>query len=64
MTGGAINLNRFRKAKRRKDKEAAAAANRVKFGRTKAEKARDAAERARHDGVVEGARREDGPDQD
>ena len=36
-----INLNKFRKAKARADKEQRAAENRVKFGRTKAEKARD-----------------------
>jgi hypothetical protein len=34
-----INLNRARKAKARAGKEAAADANRVKHGRTKAEKA-------------------------
>ncbi len=33
-----INLNRARKARVRKDAEAAAAQNRVKFGRTKAER--------------------------
>ena len=38
-----INLNRFRKAKRKTEKTAQVAANRVKFGRTKVEKADDAA---------------------
>ena len=33
-----VNLNRARKAKARADAEAQAAQNRVKFGRTKAEK--------------------------
>lgn len=33
-----INLNRARKAKAKSDKEARAAANRAKFGRTKAER--------------------------
>ena len=33
-----VNLNKFRKAKKRADKEQRAAENRVKFGRTKAEK--------------------------
>ena len=33
-----VNLNRARKAKARADAEAKAAENRVKFGRTKAEK--------------------------
>ena len=38
-----INLNRFRKAKARAEKEQRAAENRAKFGRTKAEKAADEA---------------------
>ena len=33
-----VNLNKFRKAKRRAEKEQRASENRVKFGRTKAEK--------------------------
>lgn len=37
-----VNLNRFRKQKAREDAAALASANRVKFGRTKAEKERDA----------------------
>lgn len=37
-----VNLNRYRKRKARQDAAALAAANRVKFGRTKEEKARDA----------------------
>jgi len=43
-----INLNKARKAKQRADKETVAAANRIKHGRTKAEKLTDklAAERA------------------
>lgn len=36
-----INLNKFRKAKARAEETQRAAENRVKFGRTKAEKARD-----------------------
>ncbi len=41
--GEIVNLNRFRKAKERSDKEAQAAENRTKFGRTKEEKAREKA---------------------
>lgn len=43
-----VNLNRTRKAKARAADESRAAANRVKYGRTKAEKENDrrAAERA------------------
>ena len=36
-----VNFNKFREAKARAEKEQRAAENRVKFGRTKAEKARD-----------------------
>ena len=42
-----INLNKARKAKARAGKEAEAAANRVKFGRTKVEKAADKREAER-----------------
>jgi hypothetical protein len=45
-----INLNKHRKHKARADAERRAADNRVRFGRTKAEKQKDAAETeaARH----------------
>ena len=36
-----INLNKFRKAKKRADKNQRAIENRIKYGRTKTEKARD-----------------------
>ena len=36
-----VNLNKFRKAKARAENEQRAQENRIKFGRTKAEKARD-----------------------
>jgi hypothetical protein len=42
-----ISLSKARKAKARTEKEAAAEANRMKFGRTKAEKLKDAAETAK-----------------
>jgi hypothetical protein len=38
-----VNLNKFRKKKAREEAATQAAENRVRFGRTKAEKARDAA---------------------
>lgn len=41
-----INLNKARKQKARAEAEKLAAENRVKFGRTKAQKLRDAAEAA------------------
>ena len=59
MTGAPVNLNRFRKAKKRAEKQATAAQNRVKFGRTKSEKARDAANADKLRRTVEGARRVD-----
>lgn len=40
-----VNLNRFRKKKARAEKEQRAAENRERFGRTKAEKNRDAKEK-------------------
>jgi hypothetical protein len=39
-----VNLNQFRKVKTRADKAKKAGDNRVKFGRTKAEKRKDEAE--------------------
>jgi len=54
-----VNLNKFRKAKTREAEKAQAAENRVKFGRTKAEKtvSKLEAERARR--AHDQARRED-----
>ena len=57
-----INLNRARKAKARADAEAKAAANRQKFGRTKAEKLNDAASMTRLGQQLDQARREKDPD--
>ncbi len=42
-----LSLSKARKAKARSDKEAVAEANRIKFGRTKAEKLQDKKEKAR-----------------
>ena len=42
-----INLNKARKVKARVDKSARAEENRVRFGRTRAEKQADAAENAK-----------------
>lgn len=56
---GVVNLNRCRKEKKAVAKEAEASGNRAKYGRTKAEKARDkraADELAHH---VEGHKREE-----
>lgn len=53
-----INLNKARKAKARVTAQAEAEANRVKFGRTKAEKQRQAIDRERMQAVLDGAKRE------
>ncbi|MCR9079138.1 MAG: DUF4169 family protein [Hyphomonadaceae bacterium] len=42
-----VNVNKFRKAKARAEKQQRAAENRIKHGRTKAEKARDKLENNR-----------------
>jgi len=36
-----VNLNKFRKARKRRDKATQATENKVRFGRTKADKAED-----------------------
>jgi hypothetical protein len=51
-----VNLNRARKAKAKSEAEATAAANRVKHGRSKAEKANDRAAEVRRQALLEGAR--------
>lgn len=51
-----VNLRQFRKAKGRADKATQAEVNRVKFGRSKAERKMDAADRARSDNMLEGSR--------
>jgi len=57
--GDVINLRQARKAKARRDKEAQAATNRALHGRTKAERAADAAERSRAEQLLDGAKRDD-----
>jgi hypothetical protein len=54
-----INLRAVRKQKARTEKEAAAEANRLKFGRSKAEKQKSAAEKAKADKHIDGHKRED-----
>ncbi|KTT70117.1 DUF4169 family protein [Sphingomonas endophytica] len=54
--GDVVSLKRARKAKARTDHEAQAAANRVAFGRTKAEKAADAREQTRREATLDGAK--------
>jgi hypothetical protein len=54
-----INLNKARKARARGKAQAAAAANRAKFGRTKAQKAKEAADAEKLRRALEQARREE-----
>lgn len=54
-----LSLSGARKAKTRAAKEAQAAENRVKFGRTKAQKQRDAAEKMLASRRIDEHRRED-----
>lgn len=58
MTAQVVNLRLARKARLRADAATAADANRAAFGRTKAEKQAMAAETARRDATLDGARRE------
>ena len=46
MASNVVNLNRFRKKKQREDKAKQAETNRIRHGRTQAEKDRERAERA------------------
>ena len=57
--GDVVNLNKARKARARSDAKATAEANRVKFGRTRAEKERDRIDKARADKLIDGAKLED-----
>jgi hypothetical protein len=51
-----VSLRRARKARDRTEREAAAAANRVAFGRTKADRVRDAAARGLEQARLSGHR--------
>jgi hypothetical protein len=58
-----VNLNRYRKTREKERAKAKAEENRVRHGRTKAGKLRDADERDREGRSLDGARREDdGPE--
>ena len=56
--GKVLNLNRARKAKARRDKADQADRNRVRHGRTKADKQAAQREREVHERTVDGARRQ------
>ena len=59
MMAEIVNLNKARKARAKAGAGQQADANRAKFGRTKGEKDRAAAEQARRDALLDGAKRED-----
>ena len=54
-----VNLNRFRKKKERAEDERRAAENREKFGRTKAEKEKDASSLEKQERHVDGHKLDD-----
>ncbi|MCW4462306.1 DUF4169 family protein [Sphingomonas sp. BT-65] len=56
--GEVVNLNKMRKAKAKTASAAKAVENRAKFGRTKAEKARDDAERTRIERAIDESKRD------
>ena len=53
-----VNLNKFRKAKAKAEKQQRAAQNRVKFGRTKSEKSLESARAEKLGRLTDGHRRE------
>ncbi|KTW09984.1 DUF4169 family protein [Sphingomonas sanguinis] len=59
--GEVVNFRQARKAHARKAAEQQAVENRVRFGRTKAEKQRDTAEQERLRKELDGAKRKDIP---
>jgi hypothetical protein len=57
--GEVVNLNRFRKAKAKVEREAQAAANRTKYGRTRDERLRQQDEAVRTAKELEGKKIDD-----
>ena len=57
MSADIVNLRRARKTTARSDREAEAAANRVRHGRTKGERAAQALEAGRAERLLDGALR-------
>ncbi|CAO3446460.1 Uncharacterized coiled-coil protein CC_1530 [Azospirillum argentinense] len=56
-----VNLNRFRKMRQKEEREKSAEANRIRFGRTKAETLRNRQEAERRKAELDGKKVEDGP---
>lgn len=57
--GDVVNLNRFRKTRERAERAKEADANRIRFGRTKAEKERERKEAERTAQTLDGKRIDD-----
>jgi hypothetical protein len=57
--GELVNLRQARKQKLRAGKETTAEANRLKFGRTKGEKLKEASEKARAEKHIDGHKRDE-----
>jgi len=64
MSEAIVNLRRARKERERKRRETEAEANRRRFGRSKAEKQLEAADRAGAARIVDDARRDHGSTKD
>lgn len=62
MTADIVNLNKARKAKAKAERQRQAEVNRASFGRTKAEKEREALDKARARRELDGARRNSADD--
>lgn len=60
--GNVVNLNKFRKRKRKLDKERQAETNRRLHGRTKEERARELLAKRKLEGKVDGARMTKAPE--
>jgi hypothetical protein len=64
MASNVVNLNRFRKKKAREDRAKQAEINRIRHGRTQAEKDRERLERERAARLIDGKRLEpDAPEE-
>lgn len=57
--GDVVNLNRFRKARQRTEKQATAAENRTRFGRSAAKRKADALARDKAESRLDGKKIED-----
>ena len=54
-----VNFNKFRKAKAKSDKKSSASINRIKFGRSKAEKASEHEDEKKRNELLDRLKRED-----